>query len=424
MANKTKGEQQGKGQRPAVEAEEGGCPPRANPIRHFRMSDLKFVTEAKKVLADPQTQAILRHKELIYLHRRLKALCAVRTDMWKVLGRRMKPPAGEAWASPPPELVEAAKKGYQEFPSAEKLCEAWPAPFRKAGRTWDLTYVTEFPEVIFGRHWGRPSWDEFLTPFSRDFLAAPSEAMQQEKKWEPKPNYQRFVPHTGNMVVDVKEAIKALGGRVEVDSPSVDEEQATPQREVAGGGKAGPSSGAHKRPSEGEGTSSQSSSAASRAKRLRRTSEPRSPSPRRRELESPERVTTTRREAIGSSRVLSGAPVVITPSDLPQPSLRLTPISDLIATMAQSWRSERELALRHQKQAQVLRDDAEQLHQELGRGADRCKLMMEQAEALRRSWETARGEVFRAAKEEALRRVAAEGEADVDRGSGPRRDEE
>ncbi|KAL8441092.1 hypothetical protein Emed_007619 [Eimeria media] len=78
--------------------------------------------------------------------------------------------------------------------------------------------------------------------------------------------------------------------------------------------------------------------------------------------------------------------------------------------MAQSWRSERELALRHQKQAQVLRDDAEQLHQELGRGADRCKLMMEQAEALRRSWETARGEVFPSAKEEALRRVAAERE--------------
>ncbi|KAL8441756.1 hypothetical protein Emed_007500 [Eimeria media] len=428
MANKTQGEQQGKGQRPATEAgqpagqrepgsAEASPKARGSPAQrkeeappgqiqpgHFRMSDLKFVTEAKKVLADPQTQAILRHKELIYLHRRLNALCAVRTDMWKVLRRRMKPPAGEAWASPPPELVEAAKKGYQEFPSAEKLCEAWPAPFRKAGRTWDLTYVTEFPEVIFGRHWGRPSWNEFLTPFSRDFLAAPSEAMQQEKKWEPRPNYRRFVPHTGNMVVDVKEAIKALGGRVEVDSPSVDEEQATPQREVAGGGKAGSSSGTHKRPAKGEGSSSQSSSAASRAKRLRRTSEPRSPSPRRREQESPERVTPP-------SRVLPGAPVVITPSDLPQPSLRSTPISDLIATMAQSWRSERELALRHQKQAQVLRDHAEQLHQELGRGADRCKLMMEQAEALRRSWETARGEVFRAAREEALRRVAAEGEA-------------
>ncbi|KAL8440865.1 hypothetical protein Emag_007663 [Eimeria magna] len=40
---------------------------------HFHPADVRRVAEAKRVLENPQTQAELAHKELVYLHRGLKA---------------------------------------------------------------------------------------------------------------------------------------------------------------------------------------------------------------------------------------------------------------------------------------------------------------------------------------------------------------
>ncbi|KAL8441282.1 hypothetical protein Emag_007307 [Eimeria magna] len=49
-------------------------------VGKFRPSDLKDIKNAKKKLAKPQTQEALQHKEIIYLHRRLKAYRGARKE--------------------------------------------------------------------------------------------------------------------------------------------------------------------------------------------------------------------------------------------------------------------------------------------------------------------------------------------------------
>ncbi|KAL8431225.1 hypothetical protein ACSSS7_005424 [Eimeria intestinalis] len=54
--------------------------------------------------------------------------------------------------------------------------KVWPGAFHTTDEPWELGYATNFPEAICGRHWARPSWEDYLTPYSRGYLAAPSEA--------------------------------------------------------------------------------------------------------------------------------------------------------------------------------------------------------------------------------------------------------
>ncbi|KAL8440482.1 hypothetical protein Emag_007879 [Eimeria magna] len=94
---------------------------------HFHTADVRRVAEAKRVLENPQTQAELAHKDLVYLHRRLKAYRGVRADIWRIGSRRARLPKSRLWAAPPLELVEAFRGTAERFPSPQRLFELWPA---------------------------------------------------------------------------------------------------------------------------------------------------------------------------------------------------------------------------------------------------------------------------------------------------------
>ncbi|KAL8440867.1 hypothetical protein Emed_007643 [Eimeria media] len=199
-------------------------------LGRFQPSDIKHVGEAKRVLRNPATQEILKHKELLYLHRRLKAYRALRGDMWRIGSGRAKQPKGREWTSPPPELAGAFKGTLEEFPEPSKLFDIWKFPFTKVDRTWDLIFLEEFPEVVEREHWGKPTWKEYLTSYSRDFVAAPSCHVKEIKRWEPKAGYELEIPNSGNTVKHVQDAIKALGGTWEEGQASPSAAASTPKK--------------------------------------------------------------------------------------------------------------------------------------------------------------------------------------------------
>ncbi|KAL8440883.1 hypothetical protein Emed_007642 [Eimeria media] len=218
----------------------------------FQPSDIKHVGEAKRILRNPATQEILKHKELLYLHRRLKAYRALRGDMWRIGSGRAKLPKGREWTPPPPELATAFKRTLEEFPEPSRLFEIWSSPFQKVDRTWDLIFLEEFPEVVGREHWEKSTWKEYLTPYSRDFLAAPSCHVKEIKHWEPKAGYEPEIPNSGNTVKYIQDAIKALGGNLEEGQLSPLTAASTPRR--ARGSLQEPESGTPVKPLEGSET--------------------------------------------------------------------------------------------------------------------------------------------------------------------------
>ncbi|KAL8442785.1 hypothetical protein Emag_006225 [Eimeria magna] len=59
---------------------------------HFHPADVRRVAEAKRLLDNPQTQAELAHKELVYLQRCLEAYRGVHADIWRIGSRRTRLP--------------------------------------------------------------------------------------------------------------------------------------------------------------------------------------------------------------------------------------------------------------------------------------------------------------------------------------------
>ncbi|KAL8440836.1 hypothetical protein Emag_007694 [Eimeria magna] len=143
-------------------------------VGKFRPSDLKDIENAKKRLAKPQTQEALQHKEIMYLHRRLKAYKGARKEVWKVAKGLFRVPVERGW-TPSPELLVAKMKGQvQDSLAVGENRDDWPSSFAKLERQWDDIYLAEFPEVTAAPRWGTPSWTSFLTAFSRQFIARPS----------------------------------------------------------------------------------------------------------------------------------------------------------------------------------------------------------------------------------------------------------
>ncbi|KAL8440845.1 hypothetical protein Emag_007683 [Eimeria magna] len=194
---------------------------------HFHPADVRRVAEAKRVLENPQTQAELAHKELVYLHRRLKAYRGVRADIWRIGSRRTRLPKSRLWAAPPLQLVEAFRGTAERFPSPQRLFELWPAQFERVDQSWDQIYAQEFPEVVDRHHWGWPSWEGFLTAYSREFLARPSPHVLSQKMLTPHREWKTEIPGKPNSVLFTQAAIQALGGSME-DSPA-----SPPPEEVA-----------------------------------------------------------------------------------------------------------------------------------------------------------------------------------------------
>ncbi|KAL8440825.1 hypothetical protein Emag_007700 [Eimeria magna] len=162
--------------------------PAATPSTPFRPSDLKHIKSAKKRFAKPQTQEALQHKEIIYLHRRLKAYKgarkevwrAARKEVWKVARGVLRLPVERGWTQPPESLVA----------KMERQVEDSPAPFRETAKAGDDIYLAEFPEVTAAPRWGTPSRTSFLTASSRQFIARPSARVREVRGWKEIPEYE------------------------------------------------------------------------------------------------------------------------------------------------------------------------------------------------------------------------------------------
>ncbi|KAL8440839.1 hypothetical protein Emag_007688 [Eimeria magna] len=159
-------------------------------VGKFRTSDLKDIKNAKKRLAETQTQEALQHKEVIHLHRRLKAYKGARKEVWKVARGLLRLPVKRGWTPPPESLVAKMKGQVEDSPAAEEIWDEWPSPFAKLERQWDDIYLTEFPEVTAAPRGGAPSWTSFLTAFSRQFIARSSARVREVRGWKEIPEYE------------------------------------------------------------------------------------------------------------------------------------------------------------------------------------------------------------------------------------------
>lgn len=178
----------------------------------FRPGDLKNIAGVLKVLGVAQDTNQLKHKEIIYLFRRRKAYRALRNDFWRIgLSQLEKLAAARAWGRVPERIAERVSRGPQaRLPTAETR-QIWAAPFFRLEDMWDEMYLREFPEVVQRVHWGQETWTSFLTPFSRDFLGAPSTFVRENWGFSLISGYQREIPISGNKVVDLDAALRALG---------------------------------------------------------------------------------------------------------------------------------------------------------------------------------------------------------------------
>ncbi|KAL8440651.1 hypothetical protein Emag_007850 [Eimeria magna] len=116
-------------------------------VGKFRPSDLKDIKNARKKQAKPQTQESLQHKEIRYLHRRLKAYRGARKEVWKVAKGLLRLPVERGWTPPPESLVARMKGQVEDSPAVEEICDEWPSPFAKLERQWDDIYLAEFPTI-------------------------------------------------------------------------------------------------------------------------------------------------------------------------------------------------------------------------------------------------------------------------------------
>ncbi|KAL8447562.1 hypothetical protein Emed_004350 [Eimeria media] len=147
-------------------------------VGQFRPSDLKDIRNAKRRLAKPQTHDALAHKELIYLHRRLRAYRGLRKEMWKVARGTLKPPAQRGWVPSPESL--AVKGALEHAPPVEDLREEWPRRFSKLDK--------------------------------QHIIARPSERARQTISWERIQGYTSENPETPNPVRFVIASLQHMSG--------------------------------------------------------------------------------------------------------------------------------------------------------------------------------------------------------------------
>ncbi|KAL8271421.1 hypothetical protein Esti_004622 [Eimeria stiedai] len=176
----------------------------------FRRSDNLSPAWTMRCLGTAKDQRHLQHKEIVYLFRRRKAYNSLRSEIWRLdLACVTKMAARRCWGRVPAQLVVKWQEG--ESCSASDFYGLWPEPLEQLGNQWDEIYLKEFPEVVDRNAWGQKEWHCFYTPFSRDFMAAPSPHVQRIMAWEPKQDYKRELPNTGNLPADLEATLKALG---------------------------------------------------------------------------------------------------------------------------------------------------------------------------------------------------------------------
>ncbi|KAL8454322.1 hypothetical protein Emag_001481 [Eimeria magna] len=176
----------------------------------FRRSDNLSPAWTMRCLGTAKDQRHLQHKEIVYLFRRRRAYSSLRSEIWRLdLSCLTKMAARRCWGRVPAQLITKRQEG--ESCSVSDFCDLWPEPLEQLGNQWDEIYLKEFPEVVDRIAWGLKEWHCFYTPYSRDFVAAPSPHVQRIMAWEPKPGYKRELPSTGNLAIDLEATLEALG---------------------------------------------------------------------------------------------------------------------------------------------------------------------------------------------------------------------
>ncbi|KAL8443899.1 hypothetical protein Emed_006516 [Eimeria media] len=152
----------------------------------FRFTDLRQAQVVRHVLSNPASQRELIHKELVYLHRRLKAYRSLRLELKRVGRDNIAQYADQRnYNQPTSVFADTLAIPLQSLPDPGVLRGMWPDPFIHLEEQWDLIYISEFPEVMVLRDTTSPLWLDFLTPYSRHFLACPTEAIAALRNWEP-----------------------------------------------------------------------------------------------------------------------------------------------------------------------------------------------------------------------------------------------
>ncbi|KAL8431878.1 hypothetical protein ACSSS7_004976 [Eimeria intestinalis] len=183
-------------------------------IGKFKPSDLKDIKNTKKRQAKPKTQGVLRHKEIIHLHKRLKTFKGVRNEAWTVARGVQRSPVERGRTAPPAVLVNQMKAKLEDSPSAEDIWVIWPSSFAKLEKQWDDIYVAEFPEAMGTPRWGTPAWKDFLTEYSRFFIARPAPRAQEVKLWKDIPEYEPEISLELNPIHFIMPTLSILGARL------------------------------------------------------------------------------------------------------------------------------------------------------------------------------------------------------------------
>lgn len=187
----------------------------------FQNCDARRVAEVQKALGETTRQDTLRHKEIVYLVRQRKALKAQASTLWSIHPDALKAIANnKGWGSPPEEYMKMTREGNR--PPDMQVCSMWPSAFTRLIDCWDEKYLVEFPEVTARKHLGEDSFHDFLTEFSRDFLADPPPFIQKELGWEKKEDYVPEVSREGGRISELEKRLKAF--QVEVEGEPVEED--------------------------------------------------------------------------------------------------------------------------------------------------------------------------------------------------------
>ncbi|KAL8441665.1 hypothetical protein Emed_007527 [Eimeria media] len=178
----------------------------------FRFTDLRQVQVVRHVLAHPSSQRELIHKELVYLHRRLKAYRSLRLELKRVgPDNIMQYAAQRNFEQPIQDFIDTLRIPLESLPDPVALRGLWPDPFRRLEEQWDRTYINEFPEVMVPRDTSSPMWSDFFTPYSRHFLACPTEEVAALRNWRPIPYVCTFPPSRSPLDV-IMHALEIMHG--------------------------------------------------------------------------------------------------------------------------------------------------------------------------------------------------------------------
>lgn len=127
----------------------------------------------KQQLAHPSNPAEAKHKELLFLHRKLKALRMMFLDLLRLEDSALEAWAtSSGWGSVPGAFQDLRETAEQRHVDTGEAVKAWRAPFDSVDWAWSLRYAEEFPEVVTLTP-TLAEVDPHLSHHAKDFVCAP-----------------------------------------------------------------------------------------------------------------------------------------------------------------------------------------------------------------------------------------------------------